>query len=604
MSNIYSSVNLAPAAGGNLQKFDLSNTNFTTMDFAQLVPVQIFDCVPKDQFELYLRVLSRVAPMVFPTYGDIGLRLISAWVPYYLLADDATSYITGIKYHGGKLSKGRFLTQDQLDILVWSDAYHDGTAYYSSNYLTYVGSSEATSSSPGVYKPESLDGLFIKYNSGANTGQKGIIQYFRLNSKGKYLVKVLENLGYRVNNVLSFYLGSGHPDYISSTRKLKLNAYPLLAYFKLYADFLIPTSYYLTSPLLSFLEGVKTSDSTYVNSNGSLVSSKLTEILDVLSYVFYDSDYFTSAWQSPNSPLSSTQSSISDFREGRLNVEMSSDNISSTVSLKNGVLSARQLDFLRSFDNFVRRNNLVGYKEFNAIYARFGIKPSEMKSQYVQILDVQNLRLNVGDVTSTAQTDGTDLGAFAGKGFVNGDGNIKFECKDYGMFIQVAHLYVKPVYFQGIRKHCLRVDPFDFFQPEFDGVGPAPISKSELNSNWRDEVFGYTERYNEYRSQLSNVSGDFKFDPQMYPWHTGRVFDDASPVVAQSDNMIKYNVDDAGNSEYDRLFAIQSVKDGIPIDHFFMQLEYKVNALRPIKSMSEAQGLKSGSLQLDRNGSI
>lgn len=594
--SIFSSVKVGQAAS-DYSKFDLSNNVMSTLDFAQIIPINSIECNIGDKFKYDFKSFTRVAPMVFPTFGDIGMRSVIAFVPYYTVSDDFDTFLSGITHFGGSPSSGRFFYQLNIDTLFWANFYNPNANLQSSSpFLRVCTDDEKKAADAAVSSGNDLPRRFFDYRGAQNTHI-----YLTFTWLGKYLYKILRSLGYDVSQYVNFSKSS---DASSATvnASLVLNAFPLLCYFKMYADLILPTSYYQTSPLLALLHGIKSKDSAYVNSAGFISDSKVHDVLSILTKVFYDSDYFTTAWQSPNSPLSSALPSVTQFNDASNRVDLDSDDISNKLTISGGTLSQTQLSFLRSFDNFVRRNNLVGYREFNAIYARYGIKPSEMKSNYCQLLDIRNLDLNVGDVTATSQSDGTVLGSYAGKGFINGGSSIDFECKDFGMIVHIIQLYVKPVYFQGIRKRCLRKDAFDFYQPEFDGVGPQPISKVELHSAHADTVFGYTERYNEYRFSLDNIIGDFAVDENMFPWHTGRVFDYKSSPVAQSDGFLRYGVDSKGNSEFDRVFSTQNVDN--PFDHFYQVWHFNVSALRKMKNISAALNLGVGNIQLDRNGSV
>lgn len=592
--SIFSSVKIGQAAS-DYSKFDLSNNVMSTLDFAQIIPINSIECNIGDKFKYNFNCFTRVAPMVFPTFGNVGMRSVVAFVPYYTVADDVDTFLSGITHFGGSAASGRFMYQADIDTLFWGSIYQPTiSSSTSSPYLRPCTADETSAAKSYISSGDDLPRRFFSWH-----GSGGDSAYFTFTWHGKYLYKILRSLGYDVSQYVDFSSGSSNP---TVNARLVLNAFPLLCYFKTYADLILPTAYYQTSPLLALLHGIKSKNSEYVNSAGFINNSKVHNVLSILVKVFYDSDYFTSAWQSPNSPLSSALPSVTQFNDTSNRVDLDADDISNRMTILGGTLSQTQLSFLRSFDNFVRRNNLVGYREFNAVYSRYGIKPSEMKSNYVQILDLRNLDLRVGDVTATSQSDDTLLGSYAGKGFINGGSSVDYECKDFGMIVHLVQLYVKPVYFQGIRKRCLRKDAFDFYQPEFDGVGPQPISQVELHSAHNDTVFGYTERYNEYRYSLDNIIGDFSIDENMFPWHTGRIFDYKSTPVAQSDGFLRYVVDSKGNSEFDRVFSTQNVDN--PFDHFYQVWNFDVSALRKMKNINEALNLGVGNIHLDRNGSV
>lgn len=598
MSNIFTKVKVGKAADG-YNKFNLTHDHMLTTDFGQIFSVNNIDCLIGDKFKINCKQFGRVAPMVFPTYGDVGMRLISCFVPYYLVGDDVESYMAGLKQYAGRAATGRYITRQNLDVLFYGSAYSSSGTPSGLPYLKEDPDYEIPENpTMDTKKPPYI---FLVIRPDGNT------RAYRANYAGKYLLKVLRTLGYDISGILDFTQPQGN-NFGTRNGNYRLNALPLLCYMRAYADLMLPTTLYQSSPLLKYLHDVKAKNEDVVQSDGVLILQKLREVIPLVMSVYYDSDYFTSAWQDSNSPISNLVSSIDelDVQYGNANLDIALNTATSGRTETwlgenpNVSLSAQQLRFLRSFDNFVRRNNLVGYREYNAIYSRFGIKPSQMRSNYTQLIDIRNMPLTVGDVTATAQTEDTKLGSYAGKGFTNGDNHIEFECKDFGFFIQFAHLYVKPVYFQGFRKHCLKNNAFDHYQPEFDGVGSAPISRMELVNNSSADVYGWTERYNEYRFSLDQITGDFANDEQMYAWHTGRIFD--TYPTAQTDSMLKYIPDDNGNYEFDRIFSTQNVDN--PFDHFYQTWHFDIEALRQLKQIGSVQNLGVGDIVLDKSGSI
>lgn len=590
--SLFQTVQIGQAAT-DYSKFNLSSDTLTTTDIGEINVVHVLEANIGDKFNVDYRLFGRCAPLVVPTYGDIGQRVVSVFVPYYQIADDADAYISGLRYFAGRTAVGRWIQQKHLDILLYGGYYSPIASGKYSRFLGSVSSDEAKN-----YSPNNLP-----INIFCHLGENGTYTYFKLTTLGKQVYKLFRSLGYNFSRSLNFKDKVNGAIIPNVNSEEKLSAYPILCYLKAYADLFMPSSYYQTSLLLKFLHGVKSLDATYCQPTGYVIAEELYKVIDQILTVYYDSDYFTSAWQKPNTPLSTVSATDVQFKDDNLDVTLNTDQVSNRLDL-GSTLSQSQLKFLRGFDNFCRRNNLVGFREFNAVYAQFGIKPSEMKANYCQLIDIDNSPLNIGDVTATAQTEDTLLGSYAGKAFQKNNKSINFEAKDYGMFLQITWIYVKPIYFQGIRKHCLRLDPFDFYKPDFDGVGPAAISKRELNAQLPNQVFGFTERYNDYRFSLSNIYGDFELDPQMWSWHTGRYFSQDMNPTAQTNNMLTYVKDGQGNIEFDRIFPSKNASELADFDHFYQIWHFNVSALRKMKNINESLDLGKGNIQLDRNGSV
>lgn len=79
----------------NHNKFDLSRTHLTTMDFGQIIPLFNEETVPGDKFSIKGDYFSRLAPLAKPTYGKFSFKTVAAFVPYYMVAEDADAWLAG-----------------------------------------------------------------------------------------------------------------------------------------------------------------------------------------------------------------------------------------------------------------------------------------------------------------------------------------------------------------------------------------------------------------------------------------------------------------------------------------------------------------------------
>ena len=77
----------------------------------------------------------------------------------------------------------------------------------------------------------------------------------------------------------------------------------------------------------------------------------------------------------------------------------------------------------------------------------------------------------------------------------------------------------------GMSKTWNRRTKFDFWQKELEYIGQQPILNKEVRAVHAtpDGVFGYQDRYEEYRRSWSRVSGEFATSALDF-WHFGRSF--------------------------------------------------------------------------------
>lgn len=95
---------------------------------------------------------------------------------------------------------------------------------------------------------------------------------------------------------------------------------------------------------------------------------------------------------------------------------------------------------------------------------------------------------------------------------------------EWGYVHTFVSIRPRAMYVDGIARTWLQQDREDFFVRELQGIGEQPVYKNEVYADAvdGDDTFGYTGRYDQYRSLLSGVSAEFR-DTLDY-WHLGRIF--------------------------------------------------------------------------------
>ena len=579
-------------------KMDLSAPVLATMDIGQIVPLGTWELVPSDKrFDVKMRAFSRLAPLVEPTYGRIKFKVVKAFVPYHQVAWDSDAWFDGKTSWEGVTPHGRFISIGTLETFVRLNCCTSTGANATNCDYSMVDSS-------------------------------GVVKYFVFTNVGRYYVKILNSLGYAVPQGVDRQTSS----YWSvNLQNYQLSAFPLLAFFKLYNDYMSQSQRFNTSALSDFLQNVKYGKavSGFTPSSGVIAQAGLVTLFQNL-FLNYENDYFTSAWQNPNNPLNASESinsvSVPGTSGSAGNIAFSLENNVLTHSAPvsgNSALVAigqRALDMLRSYDNWVRRNNYSGSRANQQLYSRFGIKTDDYRSHYADVLGVDEVDVTIGDVTATAPwSNGSGvnptipLGDYAGKGIMNGEFSVGYSSSDFGMLFMLGYYTVVPLNAYGFDRSVLRSSPFDYYTPEYDGIGAEAIPVMEFFENPRgvadgdttpsDAVFGFTERYNSYRYGRPKILGDWrKFadtDP-MNAWHTGRLLGavrKAGSLVAQSSAV---NTLPQADSEYNRIFSITSGG----VDHFYLTCWFDVSAVRPMLNLNQVVNLGEGDTVVPRNGNI
>lgn len=127
---------------------------------------------------------------------------------------------------------------------------------------------------------------------------------------------------------------------------------------------------------------------------------------------------------------------------------------------------------------------------------------------------------------STSGTPGTGVGILRGHGISALRSNrYRRFFPEHGYVISLMSVRPKSLYGNGIPKHLLRSTKEDFWQKELEHVGQAEIYNKEVYSgdSGPDDVFGYQDRYDEYRREESRVAGEFR-SSTLNMWHLARIF--------------------------------------------------------------------------------
>ena len=185
-------------------------------------------------------------------------------------------------------------------------------------------------------------------------------------------------------------------------------------------------------------------------------------------------------------------------------------------------------------------------------YLRYlGIKASDARLQRPEYLGGGKQTIQFSEVLQTAE--GTDpVGTLRGHGIAAMRSNrYRRFFEEHGFVLSIMLVRPKAIYMQGIPRSWLRRVREDFFQTELQHIGQQEVYTKELygaapdGENGDFKVFGYQNRYDEYRGHESYVCGEFR-DILDY-WHLARSFGN-EPVL---------NADFISATPSERIFAAQ-----------------------------------------------
>lgn len=211
------------------------------------------------------------------------------------------------------------------------------------------------------------------------------------------------------------------------------------------------------------------------------------------------------------------------------------------------------------------------YEEF--IQREFGIKPRDYRIQRPEYLGGGRGVLNISEVLQTAESTDTGVGTMRGHGVASiSQRPIRFRCPEHGIILGLLSIRPKSVYTQGIDREWLKRSRLDFFTPELASIGMQEVLQQELfaTADNVSEVFGYSERYQEYRYQKPLVTGEFRTNLNF--WNMARIFANSPNLNDEFINM-EHSV-----SDFKRPFQIQDNS----AHSFVCMLKNHIRAYRPI----------------------
>lgn len=170
-------------------------------------------------------------------------------------------------------------------------------------------------------------------------------------------------------------------------------------------------------------------------------------------------------------------------------------------------------------------------------YLRYlGVRSSDARLQRPEYLGGGQQRIQFSEVLQTTPTtDGDDsegVGNLKGHGIGTMRSNrYRRFFEEHGYVISVLSVKPKTMYVQGLPRTWNRRTKEDFFQKELQHIGQQEVLNKELYAAHAtpDGIFGYQDRYDEYRRTESTIAGEFRTSELDF-WHMARIFE-SSPAL-------------------------------------------------------------------------
>ena len=215
-----------------------------------------------------------------------------------------------------------------------------------------------------------------------------------------------------------------------------------------------------------------------------------------------------------------------------------------------------------------------GTRYTEILRAHFGVISPDARLQRPEYLGGSSTRVNINPVEQTSSTnDTTPQGNLAAYG-VLGDRVNGFTKSfvEHGYIIGLVNVRADLTYQQGLNRMWSRQTRFDFYWPALAHLGEQAVLNKEIYAQGNaqdDDVFGYQERWAEYRYYPSQITGKMRstYAQSLDVWHLAQEF---STLPRLSAEFIQ------DNPPLERVLAVTS-EPQILLDCYF-----NLNCVRPM----------------------
>ena len=162
---------------------------------------------------------------------------------------------------------------------------------------------------------------------------------------------------------------------------------------------------------------------------------------------------------------------------------------------------------------FLERDARGGTRINEIILSHFGVISPDQRVQRPEYLGGGSVRIDMQTVPQTSETGTTpqgNLSAF-GTAFARRHGFVK-SLTEHCIIIGFANIRADLTYQAGLEKMWSRSTRYDFYWPTFASLGEQAVLQQEIEltdpaGGTNDDVWGYQERFAEYRYKPSRISG-------------------------------------------------------------------------------------------------
>lgn len=232
----------------------------------------------------------------------------------------------------------------------------------------------------------------------------------------------------------------------------------------------------------------------------------------------------------------------------------------------------------------LERDARGGTRYTELLRAHFGVLPQDARLQRPEYLGGGHTPVIVNPISQTSASNitgsGTPLGTLGAMGTAFGRGHgFRQVFSEHGMVVGLLNVRADLTYQQGMRRMWSRSTRYDFYWPEFAALGEQAVLNKEIYCKGDpndDLVFGYQERWAEYRYFPSIITGRFRSTSAgtLDGWHLAQNF---SALPTLNSTFI------ADTPPVQRIVAVGAAAQG---SEFLLDTFFQIRTVRPMPMYS------------------
>lgn len=556
----------APAMYMKRTKFDRSHVYKTTFNSGKLIPVFVDEILPGDTTRMSVNYFARLATPIKPIMDNIYLDWFFFFVPNRLVWDHWQNFC--------------FEQEDPDD---------DSTDYV-------IPTISATGNADNAYVGSLWDFFGLPVNTSGNLSGisalpfRGVYLIWNEWFRDENLQKSVKIQKGDVNEVLNSTRVSEQPSWVFSSGTNIVSGLACPPRGKRHDYFTSALPWTQKGPGVSVGLAGTASIVDPTPANGYLLNSTSNQLAAVSSYGGHASSSGGTRVATGTGNMkfsryggSSDYSSIGGFAGNTssdvvLTAQFASHYLGNDSYVDLDTSSIFTINSLRTafqMQKFYERLARGGSRYTEVLRSFFGVVSPDARLQRPEFLGSFTKMINVNPIAQTSATDDTSpqgnlsaYGVTAAKfhGFTK-------SFVEHGYVFGFVCARADLTYQQGINKMWLRSTVYDFYWPTFAHLGEQAIELREIYAQGSEAdttVFGYQERYAEYRYKPSQITGKFRSSVtggNLDVWHLSQFFKNA-PTLNE-----EFIVE---NPPIERIIAVPSEPE------FLLDIGFRYTTVRPM----------------------